>query len=286
MSERTPSSLRESRAQPAGRQGLRARRQRLRRRIIISLLILLLVLGGLADYGLWQKPVRISRIGIVGADPALATLAQDALSGTYLGIIPRDSGFFIPSSAIRNGILAAHPEIAAVSVRHDGLAGIVIRADARVPIARWCGLGPTEGVDEYCYLVDANGFVFSVADASSTPLNPFKVYVPLIGGTSTEPLRATIAHADVLPSTFDFARQLSTLGSAVTSVIVNDDEVSDVLASGTRITYVLGAEQQAFAALVSSKGQFDLSDGSIDYVDLRFPGKVYLKKKDGDTVTE
>jgi len=269
-----------------GRQGLRARRQRLRRRLLVGLLFLLLVLAGLADYGLWRKGVRISHIGIVGADPALATLAQSALAGTYLGIIPRDSGFFIPSSAIREAILAAHPEIAAVSVRHDGLDGIIVKADMRVPVARWCGLSPTEGVDEYCYLVDANGFVFSAADASSTPLNPFKVYVPLLGGTSTEPLRASIAHADVLPSTFDFARQLSTLGSTVTSVIVNDDEVSDVLVSGTRITYVLGAEQQAFAALVSAKGQFNLSDGSVDYVDLRFPGKVYLKKKEGGTVTE
>ena len=50
------------------------------------------------------------------------------------------------------------------------------------------------------------------------------------------------------------------------------------MTSGTRITYVLGDEQNAFAALSSAQSDFNLSDGSVDYVDLRFDGKMYLKK--------
>jgi hypothetical protein len=251
----------------------------------LALAVLLLILIAAADYGLWQEPVRVARVGVEGGDPALASVARSALAGTYLGIVPRDSVFFVPARAIRASILAAHPDIAAVSVRRDGLTGVLVKVSPRVPVARWCGLSPAEGSDERCYLFDGNGFVYAAADASSTPLNPFRTYVPLLQDAA-EPLRATIAHANVLPSTFDFARQIGTLGSPVENVVVNGDEVSDLLASGTRITYVLGAEQQAFAALVSAKGRFSLSDGSVDYVDLRFPGKVYLKKKGDDTVSQ
>src|SRR3989344_3267565 len=76
----------------------------------------------------------------------------------------------------------------------------------------------------------------------------------------------------------DFARQLDTLGSPVTRVVLRGDEVDDYLVSGTRVTYVLAHEQEAFTALVSGRANFNLADGSIDYIDLRFDGKVYVKK--------
>jgi hypothetical protein len=93
-------------------------------------------------------------------------------------------------------------------------------------------------------------------------------------------MRATIAHAEKLSAAFDFARQLASLGSPVSSIVFRDDEVDEYLASGTRITYVLGYEQNAFTALKSARANLNLSDGSLLYVDLRFDGKVYLKRKE------
>ena len=78
---------------------------------------------------------------------------------------------------------------------------------------------------------------------------------------------------------FDFARELATLGSPTTRIAIHDGEVNDYLASGTRVTYVLGHEQDAFTALVSARENLNLSDGSLEYVDLRFDGKVYVKRK-------
>ncbi|MDP1759930.1 MAG: hypothetical protein Q8L01_00440, partial [Candidatus Woesebacteria bacterium] len=71
---------------------------------------------------------------------------------------------------------------------------------------------------------------------------------------------------------------------SVTRVILRGDEVDDMLASGTRVTYVLGNEQNAFTSLVSARENLNLADGSIDYVDLRFDGKAYLKKKAGSSM--
>ena len=243
-------------------------------------------------YGLSRPAVRISHITVYGDDQSLSIYATAAMRGSYFGIIPRDSTFFYPAGSIRAAILDAHPEIAAIAFFRDGFSGLSIRADLRTPVARWCGLGPTPGVTPYCYLFDTTGFVYAAlpetasTTASTTApapsavtLNPFVLYAPLAGGTQ-EPLRATIAHADSFPDIFDFARQTASFGSPVTYIkIGNDGEVDLHLASGTYLRYLLGNEQDAYAALVSARNEFNLADGSVEYVDLRFSGKVYVKKK-------
>ena len=232
-------------------------------------------------YGLWQSSVRISRVQIFGSDDSLSAYTMQAMQGNYLGIIPRDSIFFFPEGHIRADLLAAHPEVAAVSVFRNGFTGLSIKTDNRVPIARWCG-GEIRSdlVSPKCYFFDAKGFIYmavNTATGSSTPLNSFMVYESFANESS--PVGSTLPNTTDLPSAFDFARQLSTLGSPVISISFRNDEVDDYLASGTRITYVLGDEQNAFTALVSARANLNLADGSLEYVDVRFDGKVYSKKK-------
>lgn len=256
-----------------------AERRRTRRRLgAIAFGVLLCLLLGTLIWGLRQNSVRISRVEVYGAEASLATYATNAMRGNYLGIIPRNSSFFFPEEKIRADILADHPDIAAISIFRNGLTGISIKTNDRTPIARWCGLAPADGVEEYCYVFDSIGYIFATASSSTQAVNSFTLYTALVGET-LEPFRATIADAEKLPRTFDLARQLNTLGSQVTRVVVRTDEVDDYLASGTRITYVLGHEQAAFTALISSRDNFNLADGSVDYIDLRFDGKVYLKNK-------
>lgn len=255
-----------------------ARRRRSRRRILTVLCILFFLVCGGIVYELNQSAVRISNVQVYGADQSLASFATRAMQGKYLWLIPRDSTFLYPASRIRTDIVNAHPDIAAISLFRNGLTGLSIKVNDRVAIARWCGLAPTAGVDEYCYVFDAGGFIFAANATSTQPINTFKLYTPLVGDT-LEPLRATLAETDKLPAVFDFARKLDTLGGSVTKIILRDDEVDDILASGTRITYVLGNEENAFTALVSARENMNLTDGSVDYVDLRFGSKVYLKKK-------
>lgn len=271
MLGRTPSAER-------GSDRLAERRRVRRRRILFALSFLFCLAVGALIWGLWQSSVRISRVEVYGADASLAAYANTELQGSYMGVIPRDSIFFFPELRIRAAILADHSDIAAVSIFRSGLTSISIKTNERAPIARWCGLAPTAGVEEYCYIFDANGYIFAAAASGAQTINSFSVYAPLVG-ESLKPLRATIAYAEKLPTVFDFARQLDTLGSPVSKVVIRNDEVDDYLASGTRITYVLGHERVAFTALVSARDNLNLADGSLDYIDLRFDGKVYLKKK-------
>ncbi len=275
---------------PHGSARLAERRRQRRRRVLITFVVLaILALAGLL-YGLNQSAVRISEVTIYGADQSLSDVATSAMQGSYLGLVPRDSMFFYPDGQIRANIMAAHPEIASISIFHNGLTGLSIKVNDRVAVARWCpvenlisnGASSKPSGVENCYVFDANGFVFAPAATTTETINPFAVYAPLIGDV-LEPLRATIARADELPSTFDFARQLATFGTEVTRVALRGDEIDDYLASGTRVTYVLGHEQAAFTALTSGKGSMNLGDGSLVYVDLRFDGKVYVKRKSDGT---
>ena len=293
MSER-PSS--EGRGSLTGRrpgESLHARRQRIRRRVFIASLVLLAVVFGALVYGLQQSSVRVSQVVIYGADQSLADIATAAMQGSYFGLIPRDSVFFIPESRIRDALMTSDPSIAAVSIFRNGLAGLSVKVDYRVPIARWCGATPPALIASSteprsvagCDVFDADGFVYA-STSDERPLNDFLLYEPLVpdqsGRSSTSTgaiIGVTLPHAAALPSVFDFARQLITFGSPVTAVVLREDEVDDYLASGTRITYVLGNEENAFTALASARADFNLADGSLEYVDLRFPGKMYLKKR-------
>lgn len=257
---------------------LAERRRTRRRRGLIVFCILFLLLLAAVVYGLQQSTVRIARVEIYGADQSLADIARAAMQGSYLGLIPRDSLFFFPAARIRANILAAHPTFAAISIFRSGLTGLSIKINDRVAVARWCGLSPTVGVEEYCYVFDASGVIYAAAATTTETINAFRLYAPLEGGT-LEPLRATLAQPQMLPAVFDFARELKTFGSPVSHVVMRGDEVDNYLTSGTRVTYVLGHERDAFTALVSARDNLDFADGSLDYVDLRFDGKVYLKKK-------
>lgn len=249
-----------------------AERRRLRRRrALATLAIFIGIMFGALVYGLHRPEVRISHVDIFNGDPALASLALADMHGSYLGLIPRDSILFFPVDQIRSDILKSHNDIAAVSIVRSSLTSISIKINSRVPIARWCA-----APDSDCYLFDASGFIYTAT--TTIPLvNSFVLYEPL--GASSSPIGLTLPNADKLPSAFDFARQLATLGSAVEKIVIRDGEVDDYLNSGTRVTYLLGHEDDAFTALVSARDNLNLSDSSIDYVDLRFGSKVYLKKK-------
>lgn len=274
MSERASSEKR-------GSERLSERRRRLRLRVRIAAAVILLVVLAAAVYGLRQSSVRISHVVIYGADQSLAELATGAMQGSYLGLVPRDSMFFVPESHIRAAIIAAYPDIAAISIFHNGLTGLSIKVDYRVPIAEWCPSAypaqasstPAAG----CGFFDANGFVYA-STTTDVPLNSFVVYEPLASGV--DPIGTTLPHANKFPAMFDLARKLASFGSPVEKVVLRADEVDEYLASGTRVTYVLGGEENAYTALASARANFNLADGSLEYVDLRFPGKMYLKKSE------
>lgn len=258
-------------------------RRRVRRRLvhIVCAVLCVVAVAGIF-YVLWQPYVRVSNVVVSDGDSSIAALARAQMVGTVWRMLPRDSYFMVPEQAIRNEILLTHPELEAVSITHPTISTLSIVVTNRVPLARWCGstVLPQATVQATCYVFDATGFIYTEDATSTQPLSNVLVYTPLAGG-DTAPIGQSIPRAAQLPAAFQFARDLAKFGSTAQSIALRGDEVDVYLASGTRITYVLGDEEGAYTLATSALPQMNLKDGSIEYVDLRFSasGRVYLKRK-------
>lgn len=269
------------------RERLKSRRRRARKRVLVLLAVLFLVLLGASVYALWRPELRIRDVSIQAADAAsLDPLVKGAVAGNYFGILPRDSFFFFPKEAIRQAILNAYPDISAVSISRTSLTSIEVSTIERVSAFNWCGAAPDDSAP--CYQTDAEGFIFasSAADipedgATSTPSKTLRIYAPLTesaaGGDT--PVRSHVENAAAIPAALRFERAVLSLGADVASLDLRGDEADLFTRAGTRITYVLGHEAAAAQLAATAFPQLNLNDGSVLYVDLRFDGKVYFKKK-------
>lgn len=271
---------------PRTSERLRERRRRERKALRIALALGLVLLAAAALYGLQSPHVRIHAIEAYGTDEPLVPLALDTLQGSYLGIIPRDSTFFYPEDALRARILATYGDIATVSLFRNGLTGLTIRISHRVPIARWCGTQYVHtlatSTPPGCYFFDDQGRLFATTSAEQV-VHDTLFFAPL----PAEPAPGVIIPAsNRLPELFNLAREIGTLGTRTHAVGREPDATTLYLESGTRLIYREGGEQAAFTALQSAKNNLDIADGSLEYVDLRFEGRLYLKRADSATVQE
>ncbi len=270
-----------TRRQPISGEPLRVRRARAKRMFYIGLGVFAALIVAALLYAAWMPALRIEHVDVEGQDAeSIRVIAAASLEGTHAFIVPRNSIFFVPESDMRKRILAAHPHIVAVSFHAAGLQGIRVVPVLRSSAFLWCGASYSEKLDT-CYGADADGYVFAPYTgaepvASSTLL--LKVYVPLEGG-ATEPLRAHVGYASAIPNSLRLAKTFRSLGANIAELAIRDDEADFYTVGGTRITYVIDKEKTAAQLAASVFPQVSLNEGSVEYVDLRFDSKVYLRKE-------
>jgi hypothetical protein len=269
-----------TRTRPTSSEPLKVRRARAKRLFYIGLGVFVTLIVGLLLYAAWLPALRITEVNVAGPDAeSIRNIAEASMQGTHIFIVPRNSIFFLPESAMRKRILEAHPHIVAVSFKSAGLRGIEVVPVLRSSAFLWCGPSYAEKLDT-CFGADADGYVFAPYQgtepvASSTLL--LKVYVPLEGGVQ-EPVRAHVGYARALPSSLRLTKTFRALGANIAELAIRDDEADFYTAAGTRITYVIHKEKEAAQLAASVFPQVSLNDGSVEYVDLRFESKVYLRK--------
>lgn len=266
---------------------LRDRRREERNRMLGVWVVLAAVLVGAVVYIFWRPEIRIAT---VEAQPSLVSIAEAELEGTYWHVFPRDSIFFYPERDIRAAVLEAHPEISALSISRSGLTSISIDTISRTAAFWWCGTPESaSAANTSCYEADAEGLIFRPAivseEASSTPSgSTLRIYAALLDATSTPsyPLRAHMESLEAIPDVLRFVKAMKALGVSPVSLAIRGDEADLFIpssGSGTRITYVLGREEAAASLAGSVFPTLNLTDGSIEYVDLRFSGKAYVKRR-------
>ncbi|MEK7510987.1 MAG: hypothetical protein AAB582_02025 [Patescibacteria group bacterium] len=272
---------------------LRTKRKKERKLAWIGLLVLFFVLLGIIIYVLWLPALRVQAVEAEGPDQeGIAAVAMKTLEGRMYGLLPRDSIFLIPEKDIRAEVLDAYPQVQAVSISAVGLTTLKVKALTRTNAFVWCGESVSAPAS-VCYEADAEGLVFAAyqpsmasSTASSTGTlahmltddgNIF-VYGPL-EGEGDSPVRKHVTYASALPGALKFIKAMRGLGADIGSVTLRGDEIDLHTKADTRITYVIGKEGEAAILAATSFPSLALNDGSIEYIDLRFQNKVYLKKR-------
>lgn len=285
VSKRNVTIARGKKARPESKEPLKKRRKKAKKAVLIVAGIALLILIAGLFYAAWLPALRIASVSASGPHAEEAkVLAMRELEGTHAFILPRNSLFFIPEEDVRASILAAYPDIEAVSVSANGLNTLSVTTLPRSEAYTWCGIAP--GPLDRCYSANAEGLIFAeISPEIASASEALKLYSPINGQEGDSPVRAYIAYASRIPETLRFVKALQMLNADVVSIVLRDDEADVYTSAGTRITYVLGREQEAAVIAASVFPQLSLNDGSIQYVDLRFSGKAYFKRA-GEAATE
>lgn len=264
---------------------LRERRARARNMMgMLTLLLALLFLGAII-YGLWRPEVRITEVRFkeIPDEHGARQIAQDAVSGTYAGIVPRDSIFFYPEKEMRAAFLDTFPSLESVSVSRNSFHSLVVEGEGRVAAFFWCG-ETAEAVSldaASCYEADAGGLVFAPLASTTDAHDPsmLRIYTSLMNAdVPSYPIRGVVSGAEHLSNILSFVGAVKELGIPVLAALIAGDEAELFITPETRIKFILGEEDEAAKSAAVALKDLNLLNGSIEYVDLRFPGKLYIKR--------
>lgn len=270
---------REVRKSPAKRKSLRERREAEQGRNQLLVLFGIVVVCASVLYLFWRPEVRIAEIHAdTREDPTeVSALVEDTLDGRTQYVLPKDSIFFFPEEEVEQALLTAYPRIKEVQISRDGFTAISVETLNRESAFVWCGT--PEDTLTSCFETDDTGVIFKeyFQVGSSTQLL-VHAYIDTASTTDSYPLRARVIGYEHLPAVLTFIQTIEALGTPIPEASIRGDEIDLFAESGTRITYVLGNEERAQKDARASLPSLNLMDGSISYVDLRFPGKVYVKR--------
>jgi hypothetical protein len=253
----------------------------------------LLVLIAVFIYVLWLPALRIEHVEASGPNAeAVAATARESVAGTYAHILPRNSIFFFSKDAMREAVIAAHPEVSALSISRSSFNSVKLSGTTRASSFIWCGTSIDLPLSDGCYEADAEGLVFRQAAVSTTTMvlstgsstpasaGDLRIFSPLIPerAEGESPVGASVNRAESIPDALRFVKAIRGMGLPVSSLALRDDEADLWLSGPTRITYVLGHEEEAAQLAASVIPTLSLTDGTIQYLDLRFKGKAYLKR--------
>jgi hypothetical protein len=305
-SHRGETSMNKKKRKPEASQGrerepLKDRRRRERRRSMLLYTVLgILILAAIVGF-FWIPVFRIKTVYAAGPDAdGMQLIATNALVGRENVVFPRNSLFLFPEGTIRAQILKHYPEISAISISRSLFGSVSITSIPREQAFVWCGetympapaapaITPaistatsttSSSLPTACYSTDSLGVIFApVSSDAISRTDVLSLYSPLEStSNATDTLGAVIAQARSLPNVLQFVKILRAMGASIVKVVIHGDEVDFYTQNNTRITYVLGREEMARQLAQSAFPALNVGDGSLEYIDLRFDGKVYFKR--------
>lgn len=279
----------------------RERRKRQVARIIGSTISVLIVVSfiGLLNVSF----LRVNNITVTGQTSVDQDEAKNfvsaQLAGRYLGLVPRDSIFFIRKGIVSERLKNKFPSLAKVKITWPDLNTLAIGITDRESKILWC---TGELTAKQCYYLDQTGMLYQQAPTFSdrllielhTNLPPQKIGTKVIGPKTLTKVAAVLnfikGSTNLWP---DKGWQLVTteiMPLADFRAILSRERTLPTTASSTilasRLDVLFSTDQSANTIIINlhsvlKNDQFQKewhsAGGHLDYLDLRFPGKVFYK---------
>ncbi len=225
--------------------------------------------------------VTINKIVVEGGETVdhgvVTAVAEDALNGEYLGLIPKRFAWLYPKTALIEA-LDQLDRVHNVVVERVSGTEINIAFDEYVPRALWCA--SVQG--DKCLFLDKEGYAF--AEAPTLSGGSFVRFVisgtepqldtVVASGTSAQPFETSLTLVTLLADQSWHVShvELDQVGDAFLKVVdggefkvsLNDDPTKTV----ENLLVVLASEEFAH-----------LAPGNFQYIDLRFGNKVFVNEE-------
>lgn len=269
-------------ARPLPASKLKVRRRK-RRAVLLGLFVLLvLIFAGGAAALMWLPQVRITQVEVIGtesvAPSAVGGEVRDVLTGTYLGIVPRNNALVYPKEEVRARVAAAFPVFNTVEVVAKQLTVLTVAVVERAPEALWCGL--SLATTSPCYLLDDHALAYAPA-ADFSGMVYTRYYGEATGTVPKQYLTQERYH-----SLFALVEELKThpLAGQVTAVEVSEEGAVNVhFTSGFVLIFSLddpgGDVLERLALALTAEPFASRALAEFEYLDLRFGDKLYYKLK-------
>lgn len=282
-------------------------RKRERMRLLVRTMLVVVgvcgIMGGVF-YLLHHPAVRIHEVyvsgdGVLPADEVTAQVRGMITPSASFSLIPSDSSFFVSRSDIEDMLRSTFPRIDLVSVERTSLQALSVRITERSPEALWCGdvvppiaytfgASAEDGREEVwgdCYLVDHGGYVYAPA--------------PVYTGNVLPRYYSSLQHAkpvgQYLFDTIEFERmqtlfrELNGETRMLEAVLVVDErDIELYFNKGLRVLALRSdIAETVIQRTLSLFASGTLTEGApIEYVDMRFGNKVYVKRVQQGTAIE
>ncbi len=262
-----------------------------------ALLIGILLLSGAFMYVGRLENLRVQTVHVITdgvlSENEVASVIKTELGKTYFGILPKNFALLPTPSTLEETIIAIFPRSNTVRIQRTGIKALSVSISEREPDALWCGdvvppVAQNETSQESrknqtlwgsCYLMDKNSFIYAKAPMYSGDVFP-RYYGSL---EKAEPLGQNYLPSDEFNEWQVFYRSLSYNNTLPHAVLFADERDAEVyLSNGIKVLVPRYEKIETIQRRLISVLDSDTIDTarSVEYVDLRFGDKAFVKYDD------
>jgi len=215
---------------------------------------------------------------------------QDILSKKKLWLVPLDSWITLPDKKIKKDLYTSFDRIKDVRTSVHNFDTFIIDIDEWEPAFLWCNIDEVELVRS-CWFMDEQGHIFSKAPYFSPGVYPMFV-------TPASSLDAVLGEKKIDPEILDqvlvIYNMLEDKNSTVETITFGEEmdivftlqklqgtllEDTELLITRTMSVDILAQNLELLLDHTSFKEKFETNAELLEYIDLRFDGKLLFKFK-------